>query len=66
MLQGVNSFTNHFEFFMAIRGIINKMAEGNEYLEYSDKSLECETKLWRPFLRVSKVSPCTHSKMAAT
>ena len=34
--------------FMAIRGIMNKMAEGNKYL---DQSLECKTKLWSPFLR---------------
>ena len=32
---------------MAIRGMMNMMAEGNEY---SDESLECETKLWRLFL----------------
>ena len=40
-----------FSSFQAIRGILNKMVEGNEYLEYSDESLECETKLWRPICR---------------
>ena len=33
----------NFSSFMAIRGIMNKMAEGDEYLECS---LECEMKLW--------------------
>ena len=27
------------------------MAEGNEYLEYLDESLECRRNLWRPFCR---------------
>ena len=38
----------NFSSFMVIRGIMNKMAEGDEYLDYS---LECEMKLWRQFFR---------------